>query len=86
VGLKQWFVDLLSRGEAPELDPDEQVEVGTVLLPQGPLTVEALRDAGIDATMVEAFDAPTATTRARIFVRRRDADAALGVLAQQGPG
>jgi hypothetical protein len=83
VGLKEWFVGLLSRGEAPEPDPDEQVEVGTVLLAQGPLTVEALREAGIGATMVEAFDAPTATTRARILVRRRDADAALGVLAEQ---
>jgi hypothetical protein len=87
VGLKQWFVDLLSRGEAPESDPDALVEVGTVFLHQGPLTVEALRDAGIEATMVEAFDAPTAaTTRARIFVRHRDAAAALGVLAEQASG
>ena len=83
MGLRTWLVDLLSRGEVPEPDPDEPVEVGMVLLPEGPLTIEALRDAGIEATMIEAFDAPTATTRARIMVRRRDADAASAVLTER---
>ena len=81
MGLRQRIVDLLSKGEAPETDPDELVDVGTVTLAEGPLTVEALREAGIDATVVEAFDAPTAITRARIMVRRRQADVASEVLA-----
>ena len=83
MGLRTWLVDLLSRGEVPEPDPDELVEVGMVLLAEGPLTIEALRDARIEATMIEAFDAPTATTRARIMVRRRDADAASAVLTER---
>jgi len=82
VGLRTWLIDVLSRGEVPEPDPDEVVEVDNVPLSDGPLTIVALREAGVDATMVEAFHAPTAsTTRARIMVRRRDADDALAVLA-----
>jgi hypothetical protein len=83
MGLRTWLVDLLSRGEMPEPDPDEIVEVGTVLLAEGPLTVTALQEAGVEATMIDAFDAPTATTRTRIMVRRRDADAASAVLARR---
>ena len=84
MGLRTWLVDLLSRGEMREPDPDEIVEVDNVPLSEGPLTIVALREAGIDATMVEAFHAPTAsTTRARIMVRRRDADAALAALAER---
>jgi hypothetical protein len=84
VGLWTWLTGLLSRGEPPERDPDELVEVENVTLADGPLTILALREAGVDATMVEEFSAPTAmTTRARIMVRRRDADAALAVLAQR---
>jgi hypothetical protein len=82
VGLRTWLIDLLSRGEAPEPDPDDFIEVGTVLLSNGPLTIVALQEAGVEATMVEVFDAPTATTRARIMVRRRDADTASTVLAE----
>ena len=84
MGLRTWLVDLLSRGEMREPDPDEIVEVDNVPLSEGPLTIAALREAGVDATMVEAFHAPTAsTTRARIMVRRRDADAALAALAER---
>jgi hypothetical protein len=84
VGLRTWLVDLLSRGEMREPDPDEIVEVDNVPLSEGPLTIAALREAGVDATMVEAFHAPTAsTTRARIMVRRRDAGAALAALAER---
>jgi hypothetical protein len=84
VGLWTWLTGRLSRGELPERDPEELVEVENVPLSDGPLTVLALREAGLDATMVEEFHAPTAsTTRARIMVRRRDADAALAVLAER---
>ena len=81
MGLRQRIVDLLSKGEAPETDPDELVDVGTVPVAEGPLTIEALRDAGIDATMAEEFSAPTAITRTRIMVRRREAAAASEILA-----
>jgi hypothetical protein len=83
VRLRQRFIDLLSRGEEPERDPDELVELGTVTLPEGPLTVAALRDAGLEASMFEAFDAPTAQARARVMVPRRQAAAAAEVLAQR---
>ena len=84
MGLRTWLVDLLSRGEMREPDPDEIVEVDNVPLSEGPLTIAALREAGVDATMLEAFHAPTAsTTRARIMVRRRDADAARAALAER---
>ena len=81
--LTRWLTDLLSRGDEPERDPDELVDVGTVVLAEGPLTVEALRGAGIEATMLEAFDAPTALTRARIMVRRHQAAAATEVLSDR---
>ena len=74
---------MLSRGTESERDPDELVELGMVTLPEGPLTVAALRDAGIGAGMVEAFDAPTAQARARIMVPRRQAAAAAEVLARR---
>jgi hypothetical protein len=32
MGLKQRIIDLLSRGEVPEADPDELVDVDTVAL------------------------------------------------------
>ena len=84
MGLRTWLVDLLSRGEMGEPDPDEIVEVDNVLLSQGPLTIAALREAGVDATMVEAFHAPTGSTMlARIMVRRRDVDTAMAVLAER---
>ena len=81
--LARWVTDLLSRGDEPERDPDELVDVGTVGLAEGPLTVEALRAAGIEATAVEAFDAPTGLTRTRIMVRRHQAAAATEVLADR---
>jgi hypothetical protein len=65
------LVELLSRGEAPELDPNELVEVETVPAANGPMTVETLRSAGIDAIPFEAFDSVTAVHSAQIKVPRR---------------
>jgi hypothetical protein len=79
VGAKQWLVDLLSRGQAPEPDPDELVELETAALADGPLIVAALEREGIRATSVESFDPVTALTRARVTVRRADLPAAIEV-------
>lgn len=84
MGVKQWFVDLLSRGDAPEPDPDAMVELQTAAVPDAPMIIAALQDEGIDATSVDQFDPVTALTRARIMVRRADATAALAALERRG--
>jgi hypothetical protein len=73
LGLRQWFWDLLARGEAPEPDPNAQVEATVVPLFNGPMLVERLRAEGVDAEGLEAFDIRTrVTTQMRIMVRQRD--------------
>jgi hypothetical protein len=71
MGLRAKIVDLLSRGQAPEPDPDELVVVETVSVANGPMTVEKLRDAGIEAVAHEGFDAVTARHAVQIKVPRR---------------
>jgi hypothetical protein len=73
-------VELLSRGEAPELDPNELVVLETVPALNGPMLVEALRDAGIEAVAVEAFDAVTARHAVQMTVPRRQVREATEVL------
>jgi hypothetical protein len=80
VGLRDKLVELLSRGEAPELDPNELVVLETVPAPNGPMLVEALRDAGIEAVAVEAFDAVTARHAVQMKVPRRQVSEATEVL------
>lgn len=80
MGLRAKLVALFSRGEAPELDPDEMVVLETVQAPNGPMTVEALRDAGIEAVAVEAFDAVTARHAVQLTVPRRQVRDATEVL------
>lgn len=79
MGVRQWFVDLLSRGQAPEPDPNAVVELETAPLSQAPILIDALQRQGIDASSVEAFDPVTAITRVRVMVRRSDVPAALEV-------
>lgn len=79
MGVRQWFVDLLSRGQAPEPDPNAVVELETAPLSQAPILIDALQRKGIDASSVEAFDPVTAITRVRVMVRRSDVPAALEV-------
>jgi hypothetical protein len=80
MGLRARLEALLSRGEAPELDPDELVVLETVQAPNGPMMVEALRDAGIEAVAVEAFDAVTARHAVQMKVPRRQVQEATEVL------
>jgi len=81
MGIWQSFVRLLSRGEPPDLDPDELVEVGVVHLHEGPMLISRLHDAGIEATGIEAYDIATSVrNRMRIMVRRRDFERAAPVV------
>jgi hypothetical protein len=80
LSIKDWFVGLLSRGNAPEPDPNGLVEVETATLANAPIMIAALQDEGIAASSVESFDPVTAITRTRIMVRRSDLPAALEAL------
>ena len=81
VGVRSWFYRLLERGEAPERDVNEIIEVADVPLSQGPLLIRAMKDAGIDSTGIESFDVVTDTrTRFRVMVRRADAVAAAEIV------
>ena len=82
MGIKQWFMDLLSRGEAPEHDPNALVELQEVTYAEAPIVVEALRRHGIAATAEDIFDPATALTRARVMVRRADVPGAIQVVEQ----
>jgi hypothetical protein len=80
MGLRRKLFEVLSRGEEPELDEDEFVDVEVVPLHFGPITVEALAEAGIEALSVEEFNAATAQSRTQIKVRRRQLAEATAVL------
>ncbi len=72
---------MLERGDAPEVDPDGKVELVTVNAFEGPMIVEVLDQAGIEATATDAFDLVTQSlTRTRIDVARSDLEAAQQVL------
>jgi hypothetical protein len=86
MGLRAKLIDLLSRGQAPEPDPDELVVVETVPAVNGPMTVEKLRDAGIEAVSHEAFDAVTARHAVQVKVPRRQHQEATELLdSLRGP-
>ena len=80
MSIKDWLMGLLSRGEAPEPDPNALVEVENATLIDAPMIIAALNDQGIDASSVDAFDPVTALTRTRIMVRRSDLPAARELL------
>lgn len=78
---RAWFYDLLSRGEPPEVDDDEVIEVGYVKLTSGQIVVSLLQDAGIRASSAQASVHPyEMPSMARIFCRRRDADKARRII------
>jgi hypothetical protein len=86
VDLRAAFLRLLSRGEPPDLDPDELVEVALVPLHDGPLLIARLDEAGVAASGIESFDVATSVrSRMRIMVRRRDAEAATRLLEVSPP-
>lgn len=76
VGLRERILRLLDTDGA-DLDPDEFVEFAVVKLGAGPLLVERLRQAGIDAHGHETVNpATTMLTDYSVSVRRRDLAAA----------
>lgn len=81
MGLRERLWNLLARGEAGELDPDEMVELVTVPQHEGPLMQANLADHGIDATLQVAFDVATRlASLSMVRVRRADFDAAQEVI------
>ena len=71
MGVRRWFVNLLSRGGDPEDDPSELVDLATVPLAVGPLLVARLKTEGITVAGIEAFNLATETrSHMRIMVRR----------------
>jgi hypothetical protein len=86
VGLRAAFVRLLSRGEPPDRDPDELVEVALVPLHEGPLLIARLDEAGVAASGIESYDVATSVrNRMRIMVRRRDVETASRLLEGSPP-
>jgi hypothetical protein len=83
MGLRHRLLGWLSRGDPPERDQDEFVEIAVVPLSQAPLLVGGLRDVGFDAQLIETFNYVRASlSDASIRVPRRDATAASEVLDQ----
>lgn len=78
MGLRERIFRLLDRGSA-DLDPDEFVEFAVVRVGAGPLLVERLREAGIEAVGRDTFNVGTQVlSDYSVSVRRRD----LAVAAQ----
>lgn len=82
MGVRQWFMELLGRGQVPDPDPAAMVELETAALSDAPMIVAALQREEITAASVDAFDPVTAVTRSRVMVRRSDVPAALEVMDQ----
>jgi hypothetical protein len=84
VGLWDAIVRNLSSGSERSVNNDEQVELMTVPLFDGPLVVAELRNSGIDAQAIDSFNIVTEiASNARILVRRGDLDAARAVVADR---
>jgi hypothetical protein len=86
MGLRRWFWSLLARGEPPEFDPDEYVEVALVSVAESQLAVALLARHSIEAVPVEQSRYPGGANLAAsvsIQVQRRDAEEAVRVVAEQ---
>lgn len=76
MSLRDTLMRWLDRGHV-NVDPDEWVEAAVVPVSQGPLLIERLRTAGIDATGADTFNVVTQVpSDFRVFVQRRDLAAA----------
>ena len=75
VGLRSWFLGILTRGTPPALDPDELVEFTSLPLFEATLLAEILRDHGLNASCVEAYNLATSSMgNGRIFLPRAQLD------------
>lgn len=81
MGVRSWFLSVLSRGEELEQDPEAQIELEVVPLARGPTLVAELQYEGIDAVGLESFGVVTDTSsKMRIMVRRSDVARAREIL------
>ena len=81
MGVRRWFLGLLSRGQEPDGDPAELVDLETVPLAVGPLTIARLEQAGFSVTGIESFNIATnVRSHMRIMVRRDQFTAAAELL------
>ncbi len=79
MGVRERILRLLDRG-GHELDPDEFVEFAVVHVATGPLLVERLRAAGIEAVGNDTFNPGTQVlSDCSVRVRRRDLTSAAHV-------
>lgn len=79
MGLRDYILRQLERGSV-EVDPDEYVEFAVVHVGAGPLLVERLREAGIDAIGHDTFNPGTQVlSDYSVRVRRRDVPTATQV-------
>jgi hypothetical protein len=70
---REWFYDMLSRGEPPVVDDDEIVEAGFVNLPEGPMVMARIHEAGIRAESADTRVNPyIAASMTRIVCRAGD--------------
>jgi hypothetical protein len=77
VGLRSWFLGMLTRGTPPPLDPNELVEFATLPLFEATLLTEKLRSHGLDASCAESFNVATSTTaNGRVLLPRGQLDEA----------
>lgn len=84
MGIGQKFQKLFSGGPQPEGDPGAMVEAGVVPLAAGPMEVERLRDAGIEAVGIESIDPVTEVrSHMRVMVRQADLPVARRVLDER---
>jgi hypothetical protein len=84
MGIGKRIAQAFGGGPPPVGDPDATVEAGVVLLAEGPMLVQRLRDRGIDAAGLESVD-PVTEVRSymRIMVRRADVAAVHEVMAEE---
>jgi hypothetical protein len=83
VGLWDAIVRTLS-GSERSINEDEQVELVTVPLFEGPIVVSELQASGIEAYAIDSMNVLTKlASNARIMVRRGDVEVARAVLADR---
>ena len=71
---------MLMRGTPPTLDPSELVEVAVLPLFDAQLLTERLRNHGLDASCLEAYNVATLTGNGRVFVPRAQVDEAESIV------
>lgn len=84
MGLRDSFLKLLSKGEAPPVDPDEWCELVTIRQHEAPLLVHQLELLDIEVMEREALDLPSRTlSNVTVMVRAADLPAARQATANQ---